>query len=338
MNLYGPEGYVDAESIYLSSDVYTFITGARGTGKTYGFLKYFIDNGLHFILLRRTQKQVKMIKKPDLNPFRSLENDGGEKYHADIKSLGDDVSGIFLNGEERPSGLMMPLTTISSLRGFDASQTDVLLYDEFIPELHEKAISNEGGAFLNAIETIARNRELKGHEPMKVICLANSNRLANPIYIELKIVNRVFKMTQTGQEVLKIPERNMTVIHLKQSPISLKKAETSLYKLAGSGSFSDMALENRFNEVEESQIRSMNLKEYRPLVAVGEIVIYRHKSALQYYVTDHLSGHPPVYQSSEIELSRFRNDYYGLKLSHLNRHIFFQNYMLMILFQEYMKM
>lgn len=338
MNLLNREGYVDWESIYPSSDVYTFVTGARGIGKTYGLLKYVIDHELQFILLRRTQKQIKMIKKPNLNPFRALENELGERYHADIKSWGDDVSGIYINGSEEPSGFMLPLTTISSLRGFDASRTDVLIYDEFIPELHEKAIANEGGAFLNAIETIARNRELKGQKPMKVFCLANSNRLANPIYIELKIVNRVYRMAEKGQETMNIPDRNLTVIHFKSTPIGLKKASTSLYRLAGEGSFSDMALSNRFNEIDDSQIRHMNLKEFRPLVVVGEIVIYRHKSKLLYYVTDHLSGHPVSYNSSEIELNRFRNDFYELRLSHLNRHVYFSDYMLMILFQNYMKM
>lgn len=338
MNLINREGYVDFDSIYPSSDVYTFITGARGTGKTYGLLKYVIDHGLQFILLRRTQKQIKMIKKPALNPFLSLEHDGGDKYHADIKGWGEDISGIYLNGSDTPSGIMLPLKTISSLRGFDASQSDVLIYDEFIPEVHEKAIENEGGAFLNAIETIARNRELQGRKPLKVFCLANSNRLANPIYVELKIVNRVYKMIKSGKEVLMDPDRCLTVIHLKETPISRKKADTSLYRLAGDGSFADMALENKFNEVEDSQIRHMRLQEFRPLVAVGELVIYRHKSKLMYYVTDHLSGHPPVYQASEIELSRFRNDFYTLKLSHLNRHIFFEDYMLQILFEQYVKM
>lgn len=338
MNLINREGYVDWESIYPSSDVYTFMTGARGIGKTYGILKYVIDHRLQFILLRRTQKQIKMIKKPMLNPFMALENQEGSRYHADIKSWGDDVSGIYIDGAEEPSGFMLPLTTISSLRGFDASQTDVLIYDEFIPELHEKSINNEGGAFLNAIESISRNREIQGRRPMKVFCLANSNRLANPIYIELNIVNKVYKMAEKGQETMNIPDRNLTVIHFKSTPIGLKKASTSLYRLAGEGSFSDMAIGNQFTEIDDGQVRHLNIKEFRPLVAVGEIVVYRHKSKLLYYVTDHISGHPAIYGSSEIELNRFRNDYYYLKISHLNRNMFFSDYMLMVLFQSYFKL
>lgn len=334
--LYAESGYIDWDYIYKNSQVYTFVTGGRGTGKTFGLLKYVFDHNLKFVFLRRTQKQIKMIKNPALNPFNALIANLGDKYAATIKSVGEEVSGVFRDGEDEPCGLLLPLSTISSVRGFDASNIEVLIYDEFIPEQHEKNIANEGGAFLNAIETIARNRELDGKPPLKVFCLANSNKLANPVYMELKIVNTVYKMFERGQSMMSIPERCLTIIHLTGSPISAKKEATSLYKLAGDSDFSRMALENEFAGVDDSQVKTRNLKEYRPLVTVGELTVYRHKNQRTYYVTEHRQGEPVTYEANEADLLRFRRDWVGLRLAHFGKRVFFENYMMVVLFEKYL--
>ena len=95
---------------------------------------------------------------------------------------------------------MLALSTISNVRGFDATDRDVLIYDEFIPERHERPIKDEATAFFNAIETIQRNRELEGKDPLTVLCLANANELANPLFIELKLVKRAMALIRKGIE------------------------------------------------------------------------------------------------------------------------------------------
>lgn len=338
MKLYEEAGWLNWDEIWPACQTYTFITGGRGIGKTFGALKYAIDHGIKFIFLRRTQKQVKMIRRPELNPFKALENEYGEAYRFSFMPLGDDITAVMKEEDPEPIALMLPLTTISSLRGFDASKMDAIIYDEFIPEKHERKIQDEGSAFLNAIETVARNRELKGREPLRVFCLSNSNLLANPLYIELKIVNKVYNMIKKGQEISHLPERNLSIIHITKSPISEAKKNTSLYKLAAGSSFVDMALDNSFTEVDDGQVKTLPLSELRPLVNVGELCIYRHKSKQLYYITTHRSGNPPEYGSSETELKRFFNDYFFLKVSHFARHIYFQDYTLLTLFEAYIKL
>ena len=39
-------GYVDVASILNAGYTFNFITGGRGIGKTYGFIKYFIEFGI----------------------------------------------------------------------------------------------------------------------------------------------------------------------------------------------------------------------------------------------------------------------------------------------------
>ena len=342
---YTEKGYIDFDRL-LAKDPqpYKFIVGARGIGKTFGILKYMIDHGMKFIYMRRTQTQVDLIKNDELNPFRSLYLELGEKYLFTVRSINRNVSGIYAVNEEllpegEPIGYIMALSTVSNIRGFDASDVDYLVYDEFIGEKHEKPIRSEGTAFLNALETIGRNRELTGREPLKVVALSNSTNLSNPIFIELKVITTCEKLIKKGKDEITIPERGISIYIIRKSPISAAKKTTALYRLAGSESdFAQMALENEFNKEYFGQVKSRSLKEFRPLVHVGEICIYKHKDRREWYATDLVSGHPEEYDSSEIELERFRNDYYYLKLAYLNRHVYFTSYIQQVLFENYIGM
>ena len=343
--MFDNNGYLDFQYIMDHSLTYTFIVGGRGIGKTFGALKYVLDNNVKFIFLRRTQTQIDMIKNEDLNPFRALESVLGEDYATVIKKLNKNITAVYRAEKDAdgiykacglPLGYLMALSTIANIRGFDASDVDCLIYDEFIGEKHESKIQHEGTAFLNAIETIARNRELSGRKPLKVIGLSNSNMLANPLFIELQLVTECEKMLKRGQTLKNLPLRDLTLILLNITPISEKKAQTSLYKLAGrDSSFSKMAIDNEFTAEEMADIKSLSLKEYRPIVTVGELNIYRHKSRNDYYITGHSSGSPSRYDSSPMELKRFRHDYYYLWLAYLRRAVIFESYIYKVLFEKY---
>lgn len=331
--------------------IYKFILGGRGVGKTFGFLKYVIDKlrgtDRKFIFMRRTQTQVDIIQTPDLNPFRALEEELGEDYRFVMKKINKSITGIYRlieDGEGQfvpdpvPAGYMMALSTVSNIRGFSGADVDYLIYDEFVGEAHEKPIRNESQAFLNAIETIARNRELKGQLPLQVVCLSNSNLLANPLFIGLGFVTACEKAMRKNRDLIVLAEQKSAIYLIHDSPISRKKEQTSLYALAGRDSaFSRMALDNEFTGDYLGMVRSMKLSEYRPVCAVGEIVIYKHKSKREWYVTEHRSGQPAVYDSSEIEIRRWAHDYYYLKLAYMNRHIWFENYVQQVLFEKYIK-
>lgn len=195
--LYDENGYLNVKSVRDLGVPFNFVIGGRGTGKTYGFLSDVLDRGEQFILMRRTQTQVDLIKKPDFSPFNSICRDRGlhlgygqiTKYNSAVYKQQQDTDGEWINSGS-PIGYTAALSTISSMRGFDASSVSVLVYDEFIPERHEKAIKNEASAFLNAYETINRNRELTGHKPLTAILLANSNDISNPLFIELGLVDK----------------------------------------------------------------------------------------------------------------------------------------------------
>lgn len=344
--LYLKSGYLNIQHIINNGQVYNFIVGGRGIGKTFGALKYAIDNDLKFIYMRRTQTQVDLIQSQEFNPFNALRNVLGEVYNFMMKKINKNITGVYraeFNSEKQcdditglPIGYIMALSTVSNIRGFDASDVDILIYDEFIGEKHEKPIKNEATAFLNAIETITRNRELNGRDPMKVLCLSNSNDLACPIFIGLKLVNIFERMAAKNIQFIKMPERNMALYMLKDSPISKAKASTSLYQLAAETEFSEMAINNDFAQEQRTMIRSMNIKEYKPLVKVGELCIYKHKAERYYYVSELCSGSPPEYYTDGMDLTRFSRDYYYLWLAYLNQNVYFESYTDKVLFEKYM--
>ena len=343
MKIFKEDGYLDMDEI-IGSATYIFMVLARGTGKTFGALKYAVDSGKKFIYMRRTQTQADMIRTDEMSPFVSLNRELGDDYLFKLKPVAKNVTGIYrktINGDAEELdliGYIMALSTISNVRGFDTSDCSLLIYDEFIGEKHEKPIRNEGMAFMNALETIGRNRELKGLDPLKVLCMANSNDLASPLFIELGLVRYAERMLRKDIQALKIPDRDIMLIIAKHSPISAKKAQTSLYRMAGDSAFTQMALDNSFSLEFTEMVKSISLKEYRPLVQVGEICIYQHKSKLLYYVTDHVSGKPEKYGSSEIDIHRFAEHYYFLKISYFNRHIYFESFILQVLFEKYFKL
>lgn len=335
MSIYLSSGYLDIAKILGYGLPFNFIVGGRATGKTYGALKYAYESHTRFILMRRTQAQTDLINKPEFNPYKAINTDLGSDIQ--VKSISKYNSRIFEPAEdgEQLLGYTCALSTISNMRGFDASDCRLLIYDEFIPERHERPIKGEGAAFLNAYESINRNRELKGDPPLQVLGLANAFNIANPIFMELGLVGRCEKMKNSDQELFIDRERGILLVLLQHSRISAAKADTALYRLS-SGSYSDMALSNDFIYNSTDNIKAQALKEYKLLCTVGEISIYRHKSKREYYVSEHRTGTAPQYKSDEVGIMRYRRKY-GILMApaYVNNRVQFENILTKSLFELY---
>ena len=335
MGIYLDNGYIDIEKILSYDMPFNFVIGGRGTGKTYGALLSAYNDNRRFILMRRTQTQCDLINKPEFNPYKAINTDTDRNIT--VKSISKYNSKMVEADEdnERIIGYTCALSTISNMRGFDASDVSLLIYDEFIPEKHERPLKNEGSAFLNAYETINRNRELKGLRPLQVLCLANAFNIANPIFLELGLVGRCEKMKNAGNEIYIDKSRGILIVMLYNSRISKAKADTALYRLS-SGSYTDMALSNDFIYNSTDNIKSLSLSEYKLICTIGEISIYRHKSNRKYYVSEHRTGTAPLYKSDEVNLMRYRKNH-GLLLysAYMRNNIIFENILTKSLFELY---
>lgn len=332
MNIYLESGYLNIPAILQLNKPFTFIVGGRGIGKTYGALKYIIEEKIPFMLMRRTQTQTDLINKPEFSPFKSIADDLNRNIS--VSSMSKYSSTVYLDDE--PLGYTCALSTISNMRGFDASNVRLLVYDEFIPERHERLLKNEGSAFLNAYETINRNRELKGDRPLQAMLLANSFNIGNDIFMEMGLVNIAAKMQRDGQELYVNNNTGIALIMPNNSRISEAKANTALYRATSDGSFSKMALGNEFSYNPSDNIGTRPLKEYKPVVTIGGITIYKHRSGKGYYIVEQDNGSQNRYNTDNVDMKRFLKKY-GMSLynAYMANCIIFQNMLTKSLFELY---
>ena len=310
MKLYQSNGYANMPGIIESETPFILVIGGRGVGKTYNGVKFLLENNVPFLYLRRTSAQMELVSKDEFSPIVKIGGDLGMSLVC--SPLSKYASGIFrLNDDGKPAGealaYNMALSTIANARSFDASKVKVILYDECIPEKHERAIAHEAEAFLNMYESIDRNRQLDGRPAVKCVCMANANNMEAPILSALnciKILDRMRKKKQTQYVDKTI---GLSVFLLNDSPISAEKRETALYKLTmGQGDFSDMALNNAFSRDNYTDIGSRPLSEYIPVAAIGSICLYRHKNNYTWYVSETKSGKPKEFENTLTDRQRFR--------------------------------
>ncbi len=331
-NLCMENGYIDIPYIRSQGYPFTIITGARGTGKTFGALKDMIENKENFIYMRRTKTQIE-VSMGDMCPLVPVCKYMGKEV--ETVKLSKEAMGIYIDGAETPQGYMMALSGISNVRGFSAENIDTIIFDEFIPESHERRIKNEGDAFFNAYETINRNRELQGRKPVQCLLLSNTNTIVNPIFQSLGIIGIAYEMAEKGVQEYKDKERGLYIINLRNSPISKKKAETALYRLLKDNRIIDMSLKNLYLDKPVLQTKSANLNEYKPVVTAGEITVYKHKSRKEYYISPHGRGTRPIYTTSENDILRFRTLYHNLLMEYIDRNIYCENPGCEIIFCQY---
>lgn len=302
MSLYLKNGYLNFSYILGFGCPTTIIIGGRGTGKTYGALLDSIENNRKIILMRRTQSQADLINKPEFSPINPVAQDLG--LPVVVKQISKYNSAIYLGEDEQVLGFTAALSTFSNLRGFDSSGVELLIYDEFIPEIHERPIKGEGLALLNVYETVNRNRELQGRKPLQMLLLSNANRLDSPILETLDLVNVVDRMRNKGQEEYINQQRGIAIFLLQGSPISAAKADTALYRMVGDSSFSQMSLGNDFAFDDMADVRSLPLTGWKLQAQLGQLFIYKKDNL--YYISKHCAGTPAkVYEDTAIDRARF---------------------------------
>lgn len=344
MELYHYNGYANIPAILEQGMTFNFVIGGRGTGKTYGALNHVLDNNILFTLMRRTQTQLDTIARPDTSPFKAVMRDRPEKWTCEPVSIGKSVYGYFKTVTDPETnapvhedlmGYAISLSTVANLRGFDMSDIDLLIYDEFIPETHERPLKNESDAFFNCYETLNRNRELQGRKPIQVLCMANANDFACPILIGLNLVSTVERMIRKGMTSYINPQKGVGIFLLTDSPISQRKKATALYKLTHGSAFEEMAISNAFAGTNDPDVYSVDLREYNPLVTVGEVTIYRHKSARLYYVSSHESGTVGRFSGDGIDMKRFLETHKNLMLAAMAGKMIYESHLIKALFLRY---
>lgn len=261
---------------------FTFIVGGRGIGKTYNSIDRAVTEYKgKFLYLRNTKEQLQESCGAFGNPFKkwAMDHDKDivmrlEKSHAVVY----ETVAEGLKSEVNIIGFGANLSTFENLRGVDLSNVEFIIFDEFIE--NRTLTFDQFKAFLQMYETVNRNRELTGFEPVKVVLLSNAQRLGNPILRGFNLIPVIENMQKAGQRSWADgPIR----IELPFSEVSEAKRETALYSAVKGTSYTREALDNNFVNDSFTGVKTVNLMEYTPVVCIDEIYIYRHKYNAMYY-------------------------------------------------------
>lgn len=330
--LYLPSGYCNIKGILDLGMPFTFIIGGRGTGKTFTALRFIRESGIPSMLIRRTERQLGVIAKKETSPWGAVARKDGFDFSCD--HVGDGIFATYeIDEEGNPTKelcKMAALSTFSNLRGFSSDETQLVVFDEFIPENHERPIKGEGDVLANLYESINRNREFEDppRPPLRLLCMANANSLTNPILEKFGLIDKVNMMIAKGQPISIMPDRGICIALLTDSPISKKKQTTALYRALKDDQFTQMSLKNVFAWDDLSNIKSRDLKGMKPLFSIDDMTVYERKDDRSWlYVSRHSSGSVDHFSSSSDEdLTRCRTQKFWMRLKILANRIEYESY------------
>lgn len=282
-DLYTSDGWLNFDYIADRGKWLNVIIGARQVGKTYGCLKYMLDNNLYHMLLRRTTAELELIAADNsLNPY--LKFDG--IYQTSLFRKHEGLCRICdyetdENGKMKPTlqrGLALSLPEIAHIKGFSGDKFTELVFDEAVPEKGVITRSSEGESFLNGYTTINANREIdkiNPRPPVRVWLLSNSNRIDSPVFEALNVIDMILYARRKDLEELY--DDGVAVIQPKSEVIINQRKETALMKLISKKSaFYGMAIENEFSYDKSPYITTLSIKGMQPLFKIGMFTCWQN--------------------------------------------------------------
>lgn len=331
----------DIES-YPDADVF-IIWSRRGPGKTYSTLRMAYEDGLKIIYLKRTKHDVEFITNmgpngEDQSPYAPLNRDFGWKIQP-VQTK--DYSSFYNIDEEgnpygEPVSIVFALSQIKDVKGFELSDCDWLVFDEFIPQPGEIIRKAEGAMLLSIYETISRDRVERGKEPLKLILLANAEEISTPITREMELIDEIVEVTGMKQprHIRYNEERGCVMHHLSQEefPIDEKRNSRGMARFMAGTSWYDKAYGGQFTSNDFSCVGNKSLKHAKPYI---ELLYKRHKIYIYMYddgsmfVTDSPSKHSifSFNLNRENELRKFYLDrYFDILERYTNDMVIFKKY------------
>lgn len=274
------------------------VWSARGKGKTYSALKYAYENHIPIIYMKRTIEDINLICSAnnygfDPSPYVPINRDHG--YNVKAKSIDNGIAG-FWNYEEGdavglPISYCLAMSAVRKFKGFDFSNCDWIVFDEFIPQLGERISRKEGELLLDLYMTIARDRQKRGKKPLKLILFANAEEISTPITNTLEIVDIMADLNANNETHYYDKERDILLHHITQEEFPLLEEEkTGIYKAMINTSWGAKSFEGTFANNDFSNVTRESLKGSFPFihlhVNMKDYYIYLNKVRGEYYMCE----------------------------------------------------
>lgn len=285
------------DDMKLFPDAWCYIVySKRGPGKTYSSLRYMIEENKIFTFIKRTNKDVEFMcagtstskKKIEVNvsPFKPLERDLGPKFAIRAFKIQDGFGAFWRINEEgepfgNPVGYIISLNAIKDIKGFDLSECDFIIFDEFIPKPWERVRKTEGDSLLDLYMTLQRDKRDRGLGEIKLICLANATSISNPLFITMALVDIAAEMN-IKEIAYNYNEYRGIMMHqiISEDPDS-DEEKLGIQKAMEGTEWGVMAFGGKFGYNDFSSIGHINLKNYKPVCA------FTYKSTTAYiYMKD----------------------------------------------------
>lgn len=292
----------------------------RGPGKTYSSLRMCIEDKKKFVFMKRTIVDIDMLcasgRRTDVNfdisPFVPLNRDFGW----DIKPVKvfKGIAGFYhCNEEGKPSGdpvgYACALSAAKDVKGFDLSECDYMIFDEFIPKRHERINRQEGDQLMDIYMTVSRDRVQRGRGELKLLCLANATSVNNPTFSILNVVDTAVEMDVLNQEYHL--ERGIMMHKIPALDVP-DEEKTGIEKAMAGTAWADMAFGGHFAYDDFTSVSHRRLKGYHPICSYTykKETVYIYEKDGQYYATNaKASGVKNYNLHRENEQKKFFYDY-----------------------------
>lgn len=351
--------YNVADDLAAAPDCWAlFAWSGRNTGKTYSALKYMLDTGSRFIFLKRTIEDVKLILAgsgkigtkisqygADLSPFKAINRDTGSNVRA--FGIYKGYLGGFWNCNEKnepegqPIGYILALNAISKVKGFDLSECDYLIFDEFIPSPWERADRQEGKQLLDLYMTVSRDREHRGRAPLKLIGLANPTEINCPVFQELEIADQAAEMVKRGEEYRTVRGIRLHAIQMCDDFQENEENMAALQAMEGTA-WHDMTTGDGFAYNDFNMIRTLPLKGFRCMAEIKyrRFKWYLYQRGAMYYLCS--SRGNPLNGSYDLNTDQDARSFYlewqlDLKAEYIAGNVSFQTYTMFDVIINYKK-
>lgn len=318
-----PKYYDIRDDLKKYPDAWCFLVWSkRGPGKTYSTLRMCIEDKKKFAFMKRTIVDIEMLCANgaqkgvnfDISPFVPLNRDFGW----DIKpvKIFKGIAGFYHCNEEGkpagdPVGYACALSAAKDVKGFDLSECDYMIFDEFIPKKHERINRQEGDQLMDIYMTVSRDRVQRGRGELKLLCLANATSINNPTFNILNVVDTAADMDICNREY-DFNEYRGIMMHRIPAVEVEEEDMTGIERAMKGTEWAEMAFGGHFAYDDFTSVSHRRLKGYHPICSYTykKETVYIYEKDGQYYATNAKATGVKNYNlSRENEQKKFFYDY-----------------------------
>lgn len=251
--------------------------------------------------MKRTIDDVNLICSSNMgfdpSPYKAVNRDKKINVHAiklekGVGAFYDCVPGDKPHSYE-PEGLpisyIASLNAVKSIKGFDMSDCEWMLIDEFIPQAGEVVKHDEGEMMLDVYMTVSRDRQKRGKPPLKLILFANAERISTPITNTLEIIDAMADLQASGKTHSYDADRGILLHHITEEEIPIQEAEKEgVFSAMEGTAWAAKSFGGEFANNDFSNVNKTSLKGMSPFIHLkykqSDIYIYQRRAdGLMYF-------------------------------------------------------